>query len=398
MGRPPKWLKEFREKHPPLKGGQTVGTTAGAGMTLTPEGADYFNRMAETEERRKRTPFVGETRQVQIGGGRWNPQYKTQEIAHVEHEDSKYDKPGLHVRVASDAPRGTKQMDMAFALADKHGADRVYIHRNWASFEKAPGRKTKDGHKLQRPRKAQEMKKNDSSVGSFEPTSLISQVGADKSQRPKETKVPLLAYPNIVDGYGAIRAAELKEKLNGIRQEILDATEEKREDEQCDKCGAAGHDVDKCWMGKSLRQQAEINKAERRHADDGLSDEQKVTARRARNDRMSRTPVDFDKKGMYATGKTKVTGLPKQQKGVNLFGEKYYEMFGAHYRFQDGSDKGKGTSEVGHAIRRVNRANDKGGVGARMDRNMAVSQAKEKLEQIRSMKKPDLPKSKAEKK
>ena len=57
-----------------------------------------------------------------------------------------------------------------------------------------------------------------------------------------------------------LKAAMLKEKIKGIRAEIAGATADKREEEKCEKCGDNGHGMEKCWMGKSLRQMEEMNK------------------------------------------------------------------------------------------------------------------------------------------
>lgn len=101
-----------------------------------------------------------------------------------------------------------------------------------------------------------DLKKASTDVGDFHPTDLIAQVGASPNAPKAASSAPIIPMTTM-DGEGAMKAAELKEKLKGIRKDILESTKEKREDEECSKCGAKGHEVDKCWMGKSLRQQAE---------------------------------------------------------------------------------------------------------------------------------------------
>lgn len=109
--------------------------------------------------------------------------------------------------------------------------------------------------------KAEEaLRKDASMIGEMHEEPAMANLMAQAKRRPEpkavsDQQASQMSPPQL-------KAAMLKEKIKDIRQEIASATEEKREDEKCEKCGDAGHDVAKCWMGKSLRAQAEMAKSE----------------------------------------------------------------------------------------------------------------------------------------
>ena len=126
--------------------------------------------------------------------------------------------------------------------------------------------------------------------------------------------------------------------------------------------------------------------------DEGKTPEQKVAARTERNDRHYRTPVDFNRQGMHATGKTKAIGHPKQQAGVHL----HQENDSPNLRID--SDRGKGGSEMGRSVRHVTGARAAGLGHPSIMRSFAQgnnAKVRAKIAELKAMPKPKLTKANA---
>jgi hypothetical protein len=122
--------------------------------------------------------------------------------------------------------------------------------------------------------------------------------------------------------------------------------------------------------------------------DEGKTREQKVAARQGRNDRVGSTPVGWNRKGdMVAEGRTKVTGHRQPEKGVHTATDNAH---GTAFRTSTGGEKG-GKSVMGRSVRHTTATKDMPGVMNFRPSDRRTAQAK--IDEARSLPKPNLPKS-----
>ena len=93
-----------------------------------------------------------------------------------------------------------------------------------------------------------------SATGSFAPANTVDQVGAQSMTSPKNTPQSVsMGFATDLDSEVPFANKEdFKAKIKEIQAKVAAEAQKGHKDEKCEKCGDVGHDMEKCWMGKSL--------------------------------------------------------------------------------------------------------------------------------------------------